>query len=99
MRIIDVSPEEFRARALEAGASVRVIRTRSPQYRVVGSQVAVELVAVIQYLANIVAPDGEKELWTCTETRPVDAQGRVDLAGLLYESLPDHRIVQRSGTF
>lgn len=99
MRIVDVSPEEFRAGVLKAGVSVRVIRTRSPQYQVVGNQVAVELVAVIQYLADIVAPDGEKELWTCTETRPVDAQGHADLTGLLYESLPSHRIVQRSGTF
>ncbi|MFO0603038.1 MAG: hypothetical protein U0324_07685 [Polyangiales bacterium] len=99
MRIIETSVSEFRAKAAEAGVPVRVIRTRSPEYRVVGNQVAVELVVVIQYLADVVAPDGEVEMWTCTETRPVDAQGEADLADLLYESLPNVTFVKRSGTF
>jgi len=99
MRIIDVSLDEFRKRVLEVGAPVRVIRTTAPGYRVVGNQALAELAVVIEYFANIAGPDGETEMWTTTEHRPVNLHGEFDLSGTLYESLPNVTFVKRSGTF
>ena len=43
MRIHDTTLEAFRAKVLETGAPVRVIRTTRPGYRVVGDQVQVRV--------------------------------------------------------
>jgi hypothetical protein len=99
MRIRDVSLEEFRSRVLETGVPVRVIRTTVPGYRVVGNQALAELSVVVQYLADITAPDGEVEMWTASEHRPVSPRGEFDLTGVLYESLPKVSFVKRTGTF
>ena len=99
MHIRDASLEEFRARVLETGVPVRVIRTTVPGYRVVGNQALAELSVVVQYLADIEAPEGEVEMWTASEHRPVSLRGEFDLSGALYESLPKATFVKRTGTF
>lgn len=99
MRIHDVSLEEFRRKVLEVGVPVRVIRTTAPGYRVVGNQALAELAVVIEYFADIPGPDGDAEMWTTTEHRPVSLRGEFDLSGALYESLPKVSFVKRTGTF
>lgn len=99
MRIHDTTLEAFRAKVLETGAPVRVIRTTRPGYRVVGDQVLDELSVVVQYLADVPAEGGEPEMWTAVESRPVDPRGEFDLAGALYETLPKVSFVKRTGTF
>lgn len=99
MRIIDTTLEGFRAKVLETGVPVRVIRTTVPGYRTVGNQVLAELAVVVEYLADIQTPEGGTEMWTRTEHRPVGLRGEFDLSGALYESLPNVTFVKRTGTF
>jgi hypothetical protein len=99
MRIRDTTLEAFRAKVLETGVPVRVIRTTAPGYRVVGNQVLDELAVSIEYLADVPTEGGETEMWTAVESRPVDPRGEFDLAGALYETLPKITFVKRTGTF
>lgn len=99
MRIVDKNLDEFRAKVLETGAPVRVIRTTYPSHRIVGNQVLDELVISIEYLADIPTPEGEVETWVASESRPVNHRGEFDLSGALYESLPNVSFVKRTGTF
>ncbi len=99
MRIHETTLDEFRAKVLEAAVPVRVIRTTRPGYRVVGNQVLDELSVVVQYLADVPVGEGETEMWTAVESRPVDPRGEFDLSGALYESLPRVTFVKRAGTF
>lgn len=99
MRIHDTTLEAFRAKVLEAGVPVRVIRTTAPGYRVVDNQVLDELAVVVQYLADVPSEGGETVMWTAVESRPVDSRGEFDLSGVLYESLPKVTFVKRTGTF
>ncbi len=99
MQIVDVSLDEFRRKVTETGVPVRVIRTTAPGYRVVGNQALAELAVVVEYFADITSPDGEVEMWTTSEHRPVGPRGEFDLSGALYETLPKVTIVKRAGTF
>lgn len=99
MRIIDVTLDEFRKKVVDTCVPVRVIRTTVPGFRTVGNQVVAELAVVVEYLADLVALDGETEMWTATEHRVVGPRGEFDLSGVLYESLPNVTFVKRAGTF
>jgi hypothetical protein len=76
MRIVDASLDQFRAKVVEKDVLVRVIRTTVPGYRVVGNQVLDELAVSIEYLADIPVEDGETEMWTAVESRPVSPRVR-----------------------
>ena len=75
MRIRDTTLKAFRAKVLETGVQVRVIRTNARGCRVVGNQVLDDLAVSIEYLADVPTEGGETEMWAAVESRPVDPRG------------------------
>lgn len=81
----------------KSGVPVRVIRTVVPGFRTVGNQAVAEFAGAVEYLSDLVAPDGETEMWTTTKHRVVGAARRVRPRGRALRVLSQRHVREAGG--